>query len=46
MEIKNNNLNDSQENRDESPCLSYADIQANSILTSRRADTFPTVGVI
>jgi len=33
MEIENNNLNDGQEDRDKSPHLSYADIQANSAST-------------
>jgi len=45
MEIENNNLNDSQENRNESSCLSYADIQANSMSTGRRVDTSPIAGV-
>jgi len=45
MEIENNNLNDGQENRDKSPCLSYADIQANSASTSGRVDTSPIAGV-
>ena len=36
MEIENNNPNDGQEDRDESPCLSYADIQANGASTGGR----------
>ena len=46
MEIENNILNNSQEDRDESPHLSYTDIQANSMSTGGRADTSPTAGVI
>jgi len=46
MEIENNNPNDSQEDRDESPYLSYADIQANGTSTGGRVDTSPIVGVI
>jgi len=46
MEIENNILNNSQENRDESSHLSYTDIQANSISTGMRVDTSPIVGVI
>ena len=45
MEIENNNPNDSQEDRDESPHLSYADIQANGTSTSERVDTSPIVGI-
>jgi len=39
MEIENNNPNNSQEDRDESPHLSYADIQANGTSTGGRVDT-------
>ena len=44
-EIENNILNDSQEDRDEYPHLSYADIQANSMSTGRKVDTSLITGV-
>ena len=44
-EIENNILNDSQEDRDEYPHLSYADIQANSMSTGRKVDTSLIAGV-
>jgi len=39
MEIENNILNDSQEDRDKYPHLSYADIQANDMSTGGKVDT-------
>jgi len=45
MEIENNNPNDGQEDRNESLCLSYTDIQANGMSTGGRVDTSPTAVV-
>jgi len=42
IEIENNTLNNSQEDSNKSPYLSYANIQANSVSTSERVDTSPT----
>ena len=39
MKIENNNPNNGQEDRDKSPCFSYADIQANDASTGGRVDT-------
>ena len=45
MEIENNNPNNGQEGRDESPCLSYINTQANSTSTGGRVNTSPTAVV-
>jgi len=46
IEIENNTLNDSQENRDENLYFSYTNIQANSVSTDEKVDTSPTVEAI
>jgi len=46
IEIENNTLNDSQENRDENLYFSYTNIQANSVSTDEKVDTSPTAEAI